>query len=270
MCQDEGAWGENNQTVTRDVMLVVFVNQVGSRFGAGAWSGDTLCCAGVERNAWKKPRCECFRRDFCAAIRLLSQLEPILNPKAPTSSSSKDTNWSPSRRADLETEPLRDGSSRIETSFSSSVAERRWSVRHGRVKPRLPLNPQKSLWRVLDRSMILECDTTAAPRGAGQMSLFTLRYVTIVGKLTNPRIWSSLQKSSCNVLGAHWVEKLRGDVARFHFVKWKLTRTAMDFFSGWRCLLFASLTLRSHLSSRGCRGVKTVVFHKKWKTLFSQ
>lgn len=41
----------------------------------------------------------------------------------------------------------------------------------------------------LDHPVTLECDTAAAPRGTGQMwrTHFTRRYVTIVGKLPNPK-----------------------------------------------------------------------------------
>lgn len=48
----------------------------------------------------------------------------------------------------------------------------------------------------LDHPMILECDTAAAPQGTGQMwrTHFTRRYVTIVGKLPNPRIPTALQR----------------------------------------------------------------------------
>lgn len=47
----------------------------------------------------------------------------------------------------------------------------------------------------LDHPMILECDTAAAPQGTGQMwrTRFKRRYVTIVGKLPNPRIPTALQ-----------------------------------------------------------------------------
>lgn len=176
-------------------------------------TGNTFCSTGVERNPRRNRFANVSDGIFDAAIGLLSQPKPTLNPKAPTSSSSKGTLIGPRVAEQTWIVNLSEMDLQGFRLHLAAQWPRASSVRHRRVTART-IGMEASAWEddtrlwvgsshdswMWHRPLLLLRDRVKCGE-----QFFTLRYATVVGETSKYKI------SNCfaNLFVAYSVGTLR-------------------------------------------------------------